>query len=289
MNLIVDLNNAVSVQRHGKMGRPSSSSKKDKKAVEFLFIATLRSIFTTLRVTDTNKLVIVKDSKGLWRRSLYPTYKVTEDVDALDDIYKNEVIKATELLFSFFEECTAAYALGYAKAEADDIIGVWCKNSTSKNTIMSSDKDYIQLVDDRNSLYYPSGKTYRTTTDRHYDLFLKCIRGDTSDKIRSVWSGIREKKLIEAWNDPLAMVNLMESTTPSGKKFKDVYNLNKSVIDLSLIPTELSDGILDTISNYVPSKYSEMRSIKWIYDRLVLDASNDITIGAPYFRGSPVF
>lgn len=289
MNLVVDLNNAVSVQRHGKLGRPKTKSQKEKMAAETLFLTTLRSILACMRVTKSTSLVIVQDSRGLWRRELYPNYKVTDGVDKKEDPYFEDVIKATEMLFSFFRECTAAITLDYKRAEADDIIGVWCQYSNSLNTIMSSDKDYIQLVDNRNKLYYPSGKTYRETTDRHYELFLKCIRGDTSDKIRSVWSGIRETKLIAAWNDPLEMVNLMESTTPSGEKFKDLFNLNKSVIDLTMTPRDMVDGILKQIRDYTPSKYSEMKCVKWIYDKTGVNANADVLAGAPFFRKTPVF
>ena len=289
MNLIVDLNNVVSVQRHGKLGKPTSKSKKEKLAKESLFIHTLRNIMATLRETNSKNLVIVQDSRGLWRRSIYPTYKVTESVDKAEDLYFEDVIAATEMVFEFFRDCTAAYAISYDRAEADDIIGTWCRFSNSVNTIMSSDKDYVQLVDDRNLLYYPSGKAYRLTEDRHYDLFLKCIRGDRSDKIRSVWSGIRETKLVAAWEDPLEMVNLMESITPTGEKFKDLFNLNKSVIDLSMIPKRLENDILDEIEHYTPSTFNEMKAIKWIYTRTGADMSSDITAGAPYFRRSPIY
>lgn len=289
MNLVVDLNNVVSVQRHGKLGRPTSRSKKEKLAKESLFIHSLRSILVTLRETGCKNLVIVQDSKGLWRRELYPLYKVTEDVDTAEDFYRDDVIAATEMLFEFFRDCTAAYTLAYTKAEADDIIGVWCRFSNTLNTIMSSDKDYLQLVDGRNKLYYPSGRTYRETDDRHYDLFLKCIRGDTSDKIRSVWSGIREKKLIKAWEDPLEMVNLMESITPSGKKFKEVYILNKSIIDLSMIPKKLEDGILNVIESYVPTRFSEMKALKWIYQNTGMNMETDIKSAIPYLRKSPIY
>lgn len=289
MNLIVDLNNAVSVQRHGKLGRPKTRAQKEKMATETLFLTTLRSILACMRVTKSTSLVIVQDSRGLWRRNLYPTYKVSDDIDKKEDPYGDDVIKATEMLFAFFRDCTAAIALDYKRAEADDIIGVWCQYSDTLNTIMSSDTDYIQLVDGRNKLYYPSGKKYRETEDRKYELFLKCIRGDRSDKIRSVWSGIRETKLIAAWEDPLEMVNLMESTTPSGEKFKDLYNLNKSVIDLSLIPQEMTDGILEQIKSYVPAKYSEMKCVKWIYDKTGVNANADVLAGAPFFRKPPVF
>lgn len=289
MNLIVDLNNAVSVQRHGKLGRPKTRSSKERFAKETLFVNTLRSILHTARVTNSTQLVIVQDSRGLWRRELYPTYKVSEEVDKKEDFYQEDVIGATELLFEFFRDNTAAFAIDYPRAEGDDIIGVWCLYSETKNTIMSSDKDYIQLVSERNKLYYPTGREYRTTDDASYDLFLKCIRGDRSDKIRSVWSGIRETRLIKAWEDPIEMVNLMESTTPTGEKFKDLYNLNRSVIDLKEIPIDLRDGILDEIDRYVPSVYREMKSIKWVYDMARVDLTKDIIAGAPIFRRSPSF
>lgn len=289
MNLIVDLNNAVSVQRHGKLGRPKTRSSKERLAKETLFVNTLRSILHTARVTNSTQLVIVQDSRGLWRRELYPTYKVSEEVDKKEDFYQEDVIGASELLFEFFRDNTAAFAIDYPRAEGDDIIGVWCLYSETKNTIMSSDKDYIQLVSERNMLYYPTGREYRTTDDASYDLFLKCIRGDRSDKIRSVWSGIRETRLIKAWEDPIEMVNLMESTTPTGEKFKDLYNLNRSVIDLKEIPIDLRDGILDEIDRYVPSVYREMKSIKWVYDMTGIDITKDIIAGAPIFRRSPSF
>lgn len=288
MNLIVDINNIVSTIRHGKLGRPKSRSQKEKKATETLFLLSLRSIITTMRVTKCTSVVAVKDSRGLWRREIYPLYKVTDAVDKAEDHYTENVIEAANMLFSFFEECTSAYALAYNRAEADDIIGSWCRYSNADNTIMSSDKDYVQLINDHTKLYYPSGKVYRETDDPKYDLFLKCVRGDKSDKIRSVWSGIRETKLKLAWENPIEMANLMESTTPTGEKFKDIYALNRSVIALCEIPEPLETGILETILDYVPSKFTELSATKWVYDRLGIEIP-EIPTGAAYFRNIPVF
>lgn len=289
MNLIVDLNNIVSVMRHGKLGRPKTKSQKEPMATESLFLYTIRNIIQTAMETSCNRVVVVRDSRGLWRRDIYPLYKVSSDVDKKEDYYFENVLEASDMVFDFFKNMTSAMALKCDGAEADDVIGVWCRYSDVPNVIMSSDKDYIQLISPTTKLYYPRNKEYRKSDDPAYDLFLKCIRGDASDNIMSVWKGLRETKIKKAWEDSIEMVNLMESTTPSGEKFKDLFNLNKSIIDLSLTPHRIVDKVLDDIENYQPAKYSEIKVMKWIYDQLNIDMSGDLNQARSLFTKTPIF
>ena len=92
------------------------------------------------------------------------------------------------------------------KVEADDIIAHLCtvvpKDPKDKVFIVSSDKDFIQLVNENVIVYRPMEKEYYTedTVREKFNMspsnfiIYKTLMGDNSDKVKGV-KGLGEKKL----------------------------------------------------------------------------------------------
>lgn len=93
-----------------------------------------------------------------------------------------------------------------------------------------------------------------------YALFLKCIRGDKTDNIFPAYPGVREKGtktrvgIREAYEDTgkgYAWNNFMlqkwEHHDGTERQVKDVYNLNRTLIDLNCIPDEIKAECLQLI------------------------------------------
>ena len=186
-NLVVDLNNLAFTTRHSCGLKPVTNHRRKEKYVkEMIFRDCLSSIIFHSNKFSCNGLVVVSDSKNVWRKDIYPEYKGNKDPS--EDVYFNDVIEAIDMLIDFLTNYTCAYHLSVPRCEGDDLIGYWCINSENvENIILSSDTDYIQLVNEQTSLYSPAQNKFRETNDPQYDLFLKCMRGDKNDAIASAF------------------------------------------------------------------------------------------------------
>lgn len=245
--LICDTSNIAFVKRHGIF------SKNDKKvkdySKEYLIQEIIKDILHTAKNYKADKLVLAFDSKNTWRKEMYENYKENRDLEF--DIYKDVVIEALQDLYWFFDEATNALSLKVERCEADDVIyGVTRYFKDEDKVILSRDKDFVQLIDDKTKLYDPVGKTERYSENPDLDLFIKCIRGDKGDNIFSAYPRVRETKIREAYDDPLKKMNLLEEKRKvDGERVKEHYEFNRSLIDLSYIPQEYYQQIQQEIEN----------------------------------------
>jgi hypothetical protein len=262
-NMIVDLNNISFITRHKVI---KGSQRGNSFVKEFIFREVLNKIIKTAKELNADSIVIATDSKNVWRKDIYPQYKENRTGD-IDDPFHKDTIEAINLVKEFFQTNTSAYVLSVPRTEADDIISYWCKFSEgTENVILSADKDFIQLIDENTTLFNPLKNDYRTSEDAGFELFLKCIRGDAGDAIRSAYPRIRETKLREAWEDDYKLLNLLETVRKDGVKVDDAFTMNKQLIDLSMQPDTIKDAIRETIDNYEPAKYNQLAAIKFMAD-----------------------
>lgn len=266
-NLIVDVNNIVFSTKHGRLRPVKSASKKEKFAKESIFIYTLKSILFIARKLKVHSIVLMRDSPNIWRKDIYPDYKANH-TDHAEDFYYHDAIEAADMLCDFFRDYTCSWVFSYKRAEADDLIGVWCQESDGvDNTILSSDRDFIQLIDERTKLYSAPQDTFRETEDASYDLFVKCIRGDSGDNIRSAYPKVRETVLKAAWNDSVSMLNLVETTLPDGRKVGHELDRNISLIDLTQQPYHIRTGIENMFKTHIDTTtYSQLKAMKFFVD-----------------------
>ena len=193
-------------------------------------------------------MVIACDSGNVWRRQAFPNYKAgrketreksehdwTMIFDILSKV-KDEI--KTFLPYKVIE---------VESVEADDIIAVLCRRTNEKVLILSGDKDFIQLHNDRIKQYNPVLNKF-VGQGENPSLYIRehILKGDRSDGIPNVLSddnvfieGRRQrplsKKKIEAWcNEIVPTFNEEEQKN---------YDRNKQLIDLSCVPKELEDKI----------------------------------------------
>ena len=197
---------------------------------------------------EYGQMVIACDSGNVWRRQAFPNYKAgrkanreksehdwTMIFDLLSKV-KNEIKQF--LPYKVIEVETV---------EADDIIAVLCRRTNEKVLILSGDKDFIQLHNDRIKQYNPVLNKF-VGQGENPSLYIRehILKGDRSDGIPNVLSddnvfieGRRQrplsKKKIEAWcNEIVPTFNEEEQKN---------YDRNKTLIDLNCIPRELEDKI----------------------------------------------
>jgi 5'-3' exonuclease len=174
----------------------------------------LRSLGSLVKQIKPTAVYIVFDGIGssLNRKSLIPEYKSgrnTTRVNAniferLDDENESKADQIGRLIQ--YLQCLPVKILSMDKVEADDIIAFlsveMTKNEKTKAYIVSSDKDFLQLVDDNITVYAAMEKEFYTPkkvkekygVESYNFLTYKIMMGDNSDKIPGI-KGLGPKKL----------------------------------------------------------------------------------------------
>jgi len=167
----------------------------------------LKSIGYTINMFRPTRCIIIWDGKGgsSRRRKMYPEYKAKRKTNIrLNRAYDFETIEQERENMIRQIQRTIEYLdflpitmLSIDNVEADDIIAYASKQvlTDSKVTIMSSDKDFLQLVDDRISVWSPTKKKlYRPEQvmeeygiPSHNLLMYRIFDGDKSDNINGVF------------------------------------------------------------------------------------------------------
>jgi len=244
--IIVDLNQIMisnlMVQINGR-----NAVELSEDLVRHMVLNSLRGHYKRFR--DYGEMIIACDSGNVWRREVFPNYKASRkttreksghDWPAIFEILtkiKNEL-----------KEHMPYKVIEIDTAEADDIIAVLVKKYINqKILILSGDKDFIQLHNNRVKQYNPvlskfvgQGETPSIYIKEHI------LKGDRSDGIPNVLSdddvfveGRRQrpltKKKIASWVDEMVMTFTEEE--------QKNYDRNRKLIDLSLIPPELEAKI----------------------------------------------
>lgn len=286
-NLVVDVNNLVFALRHAKLPKTSKTNQRFVK--ETLFVDSLSSIFRHCKLLKTHAIVLMRDSPNIWRRDIYQDYKANH-TSSLDDPFHKDAIEAADMLVDFFERYTSSWVFSYPRAEADDLIAIWCQKSNVENVILSSDKDFIQLLTSPNvTLYSPTQDTFRTTPDAGFSLFVKCIRGDAGDNVRSAYPRVRESVLKRAWDDDLEMLNLVETVRPDGVRVYDALSLNIQLIDLSAQPDQLRRGIESMFLSGKSGKYNYVAALRFFSDHGLKERLDVVDSGSTFMAKTPKF
>jgi DNA polymerase-1 len=206
------------------------------------FLTTIGHAIKLLRPT---RVIIVFDGKGgsLRRKKLFPNYKdksankfrVNRTYAEMSTPEKEEEVMLAEMgiLIELLRSLPVTI-MSIDYIEADDAIAYICTQLFQKSriTIMSADKDYMQLVNERVSIWSPIKKKIYSVQDviNEYGIhptnfiYYRILDGDSSDKIPGV-KGIAlktTKKLFPMLSDPI------EYSVESMLKFsKDKINENR--------------------------------------------------------------
>ena len=166
----------------------------------------LNTITLAIRQMNPTRCFIVFDGRGgsLRRRKIYKEYKMNRHglrvrlnrtYDFKD--YEEEHDEATKQLMrlSDYLEYLPVTIMIYDNIEADDVIGYLAKKVFKEEVvIMSTDGDFVQLVDDRISIWNPPRKKLYTPqlVKDDYDfypqnyIYYRLISGDASDGIPGI-------------------------------------------------------------------------------------------------------
>lgn len=177
----------------------------------------LRSLGTLINTLHPTELYIVFDGMGSTqnRKNLVSEYKTNRNItritnweifESLEDEHDAKLDQISRL--TYYLRCLPAKTVALDKVEADDIIAYLskklAKEYNSNVFIVSSDKDFIQLVDDNITVYRPIEKDFYTkeTVNEKFGIpaenfiLYKTLIGDNSDNIKGI-KGIGPKGVIK--------------------------------------------------------------------------------------------
>ena len=248
--------------------------------------------------TDFNADHVVFCLEGRsWRKDFYEPYKRNRQV-ARDKLSPREAEEDTAFweIFdefkNFITDKTNCTVMQHKQLEADDLIAGWVQAHPNDNhVIISTDGDFAQLIAPNVKQYngvsntiithegYFDDKKREPIIDKKtgeakpapnpkWQIFEKCMRGDTSDNVFSAYPGVRVKGtknkvgLTEAfadketkgfnWNNMM----LQRWTDHEGVEHRvlDDYNRNVVLCDLTAQPAEIKELITTTIKEHAVPK-----------------------------------
>lgn len=178
--------------------------------------------------------------EDIWRNEYTTMYKATRVPNPTfnSNIFFKfyEYIEENEKEWGFHKVCVD-------HLEADDIaylvkMHLQKKNWPNKTVIITNDNDYLQMLDENTSIFNMNGKgndlSSRSCGNPKIDLKVKLIMGDKSDNILPIHPGIGPKTAMK-----LAQLNDVDfDSYLVTKNCKEVYERNKHIVDLSMIPDE---------------------------------------------------
>ena len=234
------------------MASTMMSMKKDQTEADLGFIR--HSILNSLRMyrqkyyNDYGELVICCDDRQSWRRDYFPQYKAGRKSGRdSSPLNWSQIFECFDTIKAELKTIFPYKFIQVEKAEADDIIGVLCREwpGAGPTMIISSDKDFIQLQK-LPDIHQWSPVTKKLVNGNDPNIYLQehIIKGDKSDGIPNILStdnsiveGIRQrpitKKYLQNWTE----------MTMNDEELRN-YHRNQKLIDLTETPKEIESDIM---------------------------------------------
>ena len=145
-------------------------------------------------------------AKSKHRLALYPEYKAGRHSKVTDELAAKFSHRSSNTVYlEHVLPLLGIHVLTHPEVEADDLIANFVRQSGRRNTIVSTDKDFIQLVSPTTRLYRPIKVpiliTHHTVSevlghDHRLYTMIRAFEGDVSDNIKGV-PGIATKTMLK--------------------------------------------------------------------------------------------
>jgi DNA polymerase-1 len=244
----------------------------------------LRSIAYAVNMIRPTRVIIAFDGKGgsTRRRKIYPEYKQNRKTKyrvnrsnsfASQDDERMNMIMQIQRVVEYLDNLPLT-VLSYDNIEADDTIGYICKQvlTDSKITVMSTDKDFLQLTNDRIQVWSPTKKKMYDEEavleeygiSSHNLIWYRVLDGDKSDNISGVRGlGLKtiQKKLPFLSENRIVKMDEVVNELP---EHKDIIDLNYRLMQLTDVDisgstkTKIVDRVNAPINRLVKFKFEKM-------------------------------
>jgi hypothetical protein len=254
MAILVDYNQVMLASLFASIGN-HHNVEIDENLIRHMFLNSLR-LNRKKFMEEYGEIVICADNKNVWRRDLFPYYKANRRKSRSEsDLDWSALFDVVHMIRNELDEFFPYKVLYVDRCEADDIIGTIVHNyGTELNTgsekilILSGDKDYIQLHKYSNvDQYDPVRKRWIKNSDPDKYLKEQILKGDVGDGVPNILSpdnclavGDRQKPMTSK-----RIETFINSPETMNEETLLRYNRNKKMIDLSQVPNNLKEKILE--------------------------------------------
>ena len=250
----------------------------------------LRSLGYVTRIFDPTRIIIVWDGKGGSgnRKNIDPNYKAQRATSRITHwgLYDTKEEETEALIGQLYRtqdylECLPVQQMVMEKLEADDIMAYLAKNASmsgKKVTIVSSDKDFLQLIDDNIEVYAPvKKKTFNKTNifeelkvlPTNYNI-VKALLGDNSDNLQGV-KGLGIKTIISEFpkllteKTDLEYIYMVAEKKLEGKKIfpKIIHNWERVLTNYQLMDlhdTALDESEIEYVESVIKAPVPDLQS-----------------------------
>ena len=228
----------------------------------------LRSLAFNINMIRPTRTIIVFDGKGgsNRRRKIFPQYKMGRKMSYRLNRAHNFLTREEEQQMMIrqlnrvveYLECLPVSIMNMENIEADDVIGYLSKHiyKNNKTTIVSTDKDFLQLVDETTSIYSPTKKKMYNEDEVFEEygihpknfLLFRMFDGDKSDGIPGV-NGIGMKTLVKLFpfmktKEKYTLDDIYRSAETQKNPLCEKVLQSKDLLDLNKQLMDLEDGII---------------------------------------------
>jgi 5'-3' exonuclease len=261
--ILVDLNQVL---LSGLMAQISNKKGVvlEETLVRHMILNILRMHIRNFR-KEYGEVVLCCDNRKYWRKDYFPFYKASRKKNREKSSLDWHMI--FEMLAKFKLELKENFpykVIDVEGAEADDIIGTLVPRYSphEKILILSSDGDFLQLQNYKDvKQYNPAQKKFVISKNPIMDLKEKIIRGDKGDGIPNIFSpsdcfvrDLRQKPITKGILDKL----MSEAYTDQEETIKANWMRNATLIDLSFIPVEIKENIINTYEETKPASRQKL-------------------------------
>jgi len=252
----------------------------------------LKSLGYAINLIRPTRVILVFDGQGgsTNKKYLYPEYKANRGYRRVTnwDLFDNQEQEAESITNQILRlidylKCLPVDLLSIDKIEADDVIGCLTKKLPGEVTIVSSDRDYLQLVNEKVTVYSPIKKKFYQpkevlleygVTPQNF-LSQKILMGDSGDNVPGV-KGLGQITLLKHYPElseetSFTLEEILDKAKNSKGSmyekivaFENQLKINKQLMDLNdpNIPEDSMETIDYILENpnktFRPKEFSEL-------------------------------
>lgn len=249
----------------------------------------LRSLGYVIKLVRPTRVIVAFDGQGSStnKRYIYSDYKANRGINRVTnwDTFESqqeesEAITTQLVRLIYYLKQLPIDLISIDKIEADDVIGYITGKLEGEVTIMSSDRDYLQLVSDKITVYSPTKKKFYDedmvlkeygVTSKNF-LTQKILLGDSGDNVPGV-KGLGAKTMLKHFpelgmNQEISLDQILEKCEGKAKILESIKNyeyqlrINKKLMDLK--DPNIPEEAIEEINSMLLSPSKEFNSQEFL-------------------------
>jgi hypothetical protein len=244
--------------------------------IRHIVLNSIRSKVKMFKKEYGPEVVLAFDGHTPWRKSIFPEYKFKRAKQKQDSVLNWEkIFEYLNMVCEELKENLPYITIKIDHVEADDVIAVVARGMQARfpdvrNVIISSDKDFNQLITKTTKQFSPKLKAFIDCKDPKYTLKQLIIEGDDSDGIPNVLSqgncfviGKRQTPLTAK-----RIAELMNQTVDRyAEDVKANYKRNEALISFDYIPNDIRKQIQEACKVADKTKANRQKMLQYLSEK----------------------